>query len=58
MVTNTLLRIKFIKIINTEILIGLVIAEHKIDGHQQAMLNRADGALFFHAAPPNDDTAL
>ncbi len=46
MVTNTLLRIKFIKVVNTKILIGLVIAEHEIDGHQQAVLNRADGALF------------
>ena len=46
MVTNTLLRIEFIKVVNTKILVGPVIAEHEIDGNQQAMFNRADGALF------------
>ena len=46
MVTNTLLRIEFIKVVGTEILIGLVVAEHKIDGHEQAVLNGADGPLF------------
>ena len=46
MVTNTLLRIEFIKVINTKIFIGFVIAEHKIDGDQQAVLDRTDGALF------------
>src|SRR3972149_8476315 len=46
MVTNTLLGIEFIKVVDTEILVGLVIAEHEIDGSQQAVLDRADGALF------------
>lgn len=46
MVTNALLRIEFIKVVNTKILIGRVVAEHEIDGNQQAMFNRADGALF------------
>src|SRR4249919_1607656 len=46
MVTNTLLRIEFIKVVNTKILVGPVIAEHKIDSHEQAVLDRADGALF------------
>ena len=56
MVTNTLLRIQFIKVINTQILIGLVIAQHKIDSHQQAVLNRADGALF--PTPPRQTMIL
>ena len=46
MVTNTLLGIEFIKVVDTEILVGLVIAEHEIDGNQKAVLDRADGALF------------
>src|SRR3990172_204087 len=46
MVTNTLLGIEFIKVVDTEIRIGLVIAEHEIDGNQKAVLDRADGALF------------
>src|SRR5262245_9394538 len=46
MVTNTLLGIEFIKVVNTEILIGFVIAEHDIDSHQQAVLDRADGPFF------------
>ena len=46
MVTNTLLRIEFIKVVNTKIVVGPVIAEHEIDGNQQAVLDRADGALF------------
>ena len=46
MVTNTLLRIEFIKVVNPKILVGLVIAEHEIDSHEQAVLDRANGALF------------
>ena len=46
MVTNTLLRIEFIKVVNPKVLVGPVIAEHKIDGHEQAVLNGANGALF------------
>ena len=46
MVTNTLLRIEFIKVVNTKILVGPVIAEHKIDRHEQAVLDGADGPLF------------
>ena len=46
MVTNTLLRIEFIKVVNTKILVGPVIAEHEIDSHEQAVLDRADGPLF------------
>ena len=46
MVTNLLLGIEFIKVVSTEILVGLVVAEHEIDGNQQAVLDRADGALF------------
>jgi hypothetical protein len=46
MVTNTLLRIEFIKVVNTEILVGLIIAEHEIDSHEHAVLDRADGAVF------------
>jgi hypothetical protein len=46
MVTNTLLRIEFIKVVGTEILIGLVVAEYEIDGNEQAVLNNADGPLF------------
>ena len=46
MVTNTLLRIEFIKVVNTKILVGLAIAEHEIDGNQQAVFDRANGALF------------
>ena len=56
MVTNTLLRIKFIKVVNTEILVGLVIAEHEIDGNQQAVLDRADGAFF--STPPGQTMVL
>ena len=46
MVTNPLLRIEFIKVVNAEILIGLMIAKDVIDGHEQAVLDRTDGALF------------
>ena len=46
MVTNTLLGIEFIKVVDTEIFIGLVIAEHEIDGDQQAVLDRADSPFF------------
>src|SRR5687768_8344003 len=46
MVTNTLLRIEFIKVVNTKILVGPVIAEHEIDGNQQAVFDRANGAFF------------
>ena len=46
MVTNTLLRIEFIKVVNTKIFIGLVIPEHEIDSHQQAVFDRADGPFF------------
>src|SRR5215471_19808807 len=50
MVTNPLLVIEFIKVINTEILVGLVIAEHEIDGNEEAVFHGADGALF--STPP------
>ena len=50
MVTNTLLRIEFIKVVNTKILVGLVVAKHEIDGYEEAVLDRADGALFSTAA--------
>src|SRR6266498_2107486 len=46
MITNTLLRIEFIKVVNTKILVGPVIAEHEIDGNQQAVFDRADGPFF------------
>src|SRR5437763_15906421 len=46
MVTNSLLRIQFIKVVNTKILVGPVIAKHEIDGTQQAVLGRANGAFF------------
>src|SRR5215467_15370079 len=50
MVTNPLLGIEFIKVTNTEILVGLVIAEHEIDGNEEAVFHGADGALF--STPP------
>src|SRR5512146_1369516 len=56
MVTNTLLGIEFIKVVNAEILVGLVIAEHKIDSHEQAVLDRADGAFF--STPPRQTMVL
>ena len=56
MVTNTLLRIEFIKVVNTKIVVGPVIAEHEIDGNQQAVLDRADGALF--STPPRQTMVL
>src|SRR5207247_2562637 len=46
MVTNSLLMIEFIKVVNTKILVGPVIAKHEIDGNQQAVLYRANGAFF------------
>src|SRR5207247_6009961 len=46
MITNTLLRIEFIKVVNPKILVGPVIAEHEIDGNQQAVFDRADGPFF------------
>ena len=46
MVTNTLLRIEFIKVVNTKILVGFVIAEHEIDGNEQAVLDGAYGPFF------------
>jgi hypothetical protein len=46
MVTNPLLRIEFIKVVNTKIFVGLVITKHEIDGHQQAVLDRAGGPFF------------
>src|SRR5881397_1447307 len=46
MVTNSLLRIEFIKVVNTKILVGPVIAKHEIDGNQQAVFDRANGAFF------------
>src|SRR5262245_43104729 len=55
MVTNTLLRIEFIKVVNTEILIGFVIAEHEVDGNQQAVFDRADGPL---CSPPARQTMV
>ena len=45
-ITNSLLRIEFIKVVNTKILVGPVIAEHEIDGDQQAVLDRADSPFF------------
>src|SRR6266540_1673237 len=56
MVTNSLLRIEFIKVVNTEILVGLVIAEHEINSHEQAVLDCADGALF--STPPRQTMVL
>src|ERR1700745_4213989 len=56
MVTNSLLRIEFIKVVNTKILVGFVIAEHEIDGNQQAVLDRADGPLF--STPPRQTMVL
>ena len=50
MVTNALLRIEFIKVVNTKILIGRVVAEHEIDGNQQAVL-AAPMARFFSRRP-------
>lgn len=44
-VTNSLLRIELIKVVSTEIVIRGV-AKHVIDDHQQAVLDRANGALF------------
>ena len=55
MVTNTLLRIEFIKVVHTKIFIGFVVAEHEVDGHQQAVFDRADGALF---SPPPGQTMV
>src|SRR5437763_865764 len=46
MVMNSLLRIEFIKVVNTKILVGPVIAKHEIDGNQQAVFDRANGAFF------------
>src|SRR5437773_7946703 len=46
MVTNSLLRIEFIKVVNTKILVGPVIAKHEIDSNQQAVFDRANGAFF------------
>jgi hypothetical protein len=46
MVTNPLLGIEFIKVINTKILVRFVIAQHEINGNQEAVLNGTDGALF------------
>src|SRR5207247_9998093 len=46
MITNTLLRIEFIKVVNPKIFVGPVIAEHEIDGNQQAVFDRADGPFF------------
>lgn len=46
MVTNTLLGVEFIKVVNTKVLVGFVVAEHVIDDHQQAVLDRTNGALF------------
>src|SRR5688572_13427181 len=56
MVTNTLLRIDFIKVVHTEILVGFVIAEHEIDCNQQAVLDRANGAFF--STPPGQTMIL
>src|SRR5438128_62344 len=56
MVTNTLLGIEFIKVVNTEILVGLVIAEHEIDCYEQAVLDRTDGPLF--STPPRQTMVL
>src|SRR4029450_3977333 len=56
MVTNTLLRIEFIKVVNTKILVRFVIAEHEINSHEQAVLDRADGALF--SPPPRQTMVL
>src|SRR5215510_9579272 len=56
MVTNTLLRIEFIKVVNTEILVGPVIAEHEIDGHQQTVFDCTDGPLF--STPPDQTMVL
>jgi len=56
MVTNTLLRIEFIKVVNTEILVGFVIAEHEVDGNQQAVFDRANGAFF--STPPGQTMVL
>ena len=60
MVTNTLLRIEFIKVVHTQILVGLIVTEHKIDGHQQAVLDRANGAFFSTPARQvtDDGTAI
>src|SRR5437660_11972695 len=46
MVTNSLLRIEFIKVVNTKILVRPVIAKHEIDDNQQAVFERANGAFF------------
>src|SRR5687767_1518389 len=56
MVTNSLLRIEFIKVVNTKILVGPVVAEHEIDGNQQAVFDRADGAFF--STPPGQTMVL
>src|SRR6266511_1066685 len=56
MVTNSLLRIEFIKVVNTEILVGLVSAEHEINSHEQPVLDCADGALF--STPPRQTMGL
>src|SRR5262245_34776473 len=55
MVTNTLLRIEFIKVVNTQILVGPVIAEHEIDGHQQTVFDCTDGPFF---SPPSRKTMV
>src|SRR5512141_1710507 len=46
METNPLLGIKTVEVIRAEILEWLVVAQYVVDGHQQAVLDRADGALF------------
>ena len=50
MVTNPLLRIEFIKVVNTKILVRLVVVKHEIDGYEEAVLT-APMARFFPRRP-------
>src|SRR5918996_444246 len=45
-VTNTVLGIELIKVVSTKVLIGLIVAEHKINRYQKAVLDRANCTFF------------
>jgi hypothetical protein len=46
MVTNLMLGIEFVKVISTQVLKGLIVSEHEINGNEQTVFDRANGALF------------
>ena len=50
MVTNSLLRIEFVKVVDSEIFVRFIVAQHAVDGYEETMLNRADSAFFSTAA--------